>query len=181
MEREKALELMKTHVKTKNLQKHMLAAEAVMKALAHRFGEDDKLWALAGLLHDIDYDQTKDDTEKHGLVSAEILRQEGLDESLVHAVLAHCGKVEAESLFDRALYCTDPITGFIVACALIHPEKKLSVIDVPFILGRFKEKRFAAGASREIMATCSSIGLELDQFSEIALKSMQDIHEDIGL
>lgn len=181
MDRDRALQLMESHVKNKNLRKHMLAAEAVMRSLAVHFSEDPDKWGITGLLHDIDYDETKDDPAKHGLRSSEILRSAHFDEDLIHAVLAHCDKVIPQSNLDWSLYCTDPVTGLVIACALIHPEKKLSVIDTDFVLNRFKEKRFAAGADRDTIMKCENIGLSLDQFAGIALKSLQGISEPLGL
>ncbi len=181
MDRETALKLIKKYIKTKNLVKHLLATEAVMKALAIRFNEDPEVWGLAGLVHDIDYDLTKDCFSKHGKMGAEILANQGIDEEILHAVRAHSGNEEPKSIMAKALCCTDPLTGFLVACALITPVKKLNVIDVAFVLNRFKEKRFAAGADRKMIIKCEEIGFPLDEFIEIGLKAMQDINKDIGL
>jgi putative nucleotidyltransferase with HDIG domain len=181
MERHKALDLVKENVKTKNLVKHLLATEAVMSALAEHFKEDSDLWGLAGLVHDIDYDLTKDDFPLHGKVGANMLAKEGMDETILHAVRAHSGSEEPQSKLAKALCCTDPLTGFLVACALINPSKKIKDIDLAFALNRFKEKRFAAGANRHMICSCSDIGLSLDEFITIGLKAMQDISDDIGL
>jgi putative nucleotidyltransferase with HDIG domain len=183
MTREEALWLVKKHVNNKNLIKHMLAAEAVMRGLAKHFGEDEEKWGLAGLLHDIDYDTTKDDPERHSLVGGEMLREMGLDEEIVHAVISHNEHpgYMRESLMDKALFCTDPLTGLIVAAALIHPDKKLSSIDPGFVLNRFGEKSFARGANREHINQCAEIGLTLEQFVEIAFESMKSISKDLGL
>lgn len=83
---------------------------------------------------------------------------------------------------DKALYCTDPLTGLIVASALIHPDKKLQSIDVQFVVNRFNEKGFAKGARREQIANCEEeLGLSLEKFIEVALKSMQAVHRELGL
>ena len=142
MEREAALKMLKEKVTNQNLLKHMYAAEAVMKGLAQHFGEDEKLWGLAGLLHDIDYDETKDDLTRHSLVAGRILKEAGFPEELIHAVICHNDThgEERKSLMDKALYATDPVTGLIVAGALIRPEKKLAAVDVPFLLNRYHEK-----------------------------------------
>ena len=181
MTREEAYELAKSRLKNRNLFKHVLAVEAVMRALARHFGEDEERWGLAGLLHDLDYEETKDDPERHTLVTAELLQNYDVDEEIVHAIKAHNNRVPRESLMDKAIYAADPVTGLIVAAALMHPSKKLAGIDVPFILRRFKEKRFAAGANREQIRSCEEIGLSLEEFLEIALKAMQGISEDLGL
>lgn len=162
----------------------MLAAEAVMAGLADHFGADRDKWALAGLLHDVDYDETKDDPEAHGLVSARILSEKGIDPEIIHAVKAHADKAPRVSLMDKALYCTDPLTGFLVACALLvkEPEpRRLSSVDVEFALRRFKEKAFARGAGREQMLACKELGLSLDTFIAIGLSSMIAVADELGL
>lgn len=184
MEREQALEHVKANVKNKNLVKHMLAAEAVMRGLAERFGEDPDRWGLAGLLHDIDYDRTADDPYTHSKLGAQMLRELGYDDDIAYAVKVHNDThgYERKSLMDKALYCTDPLTGLIVASALIHPDKKLQRIDVQFVANRFNEKGFARGARREPIARCEEeLGLTLEEFIGIALKSMQAAHKALGL
>ncbi|HHX87962.1 MAG TPA: HDIG domain-containing protein [Firmicutes bacterium] len=183
MDRESALALLKSQVKNKNLIKHMLATEAVMSSLAKQFNQDEALWALTGLLHDLDYDQTAQQPEKHGLVGARMLEDKGLPPELVQAVKAHNDALgeERETLLDKALYAVDPVTGLLVAAALIHPQKKLSAIDVDFVLNRFKEKSFARGANREQIESCREIGLSLEDFIELSLAAMQNISGELGL
>ncbi len=181
MTRDEALSLLKSHLRSVNLLKHSLAVEAVMRRLAREFGEDEDKWGLAGLLHDLDYDMTKDNMEKHGYVTVEILKQYDLPDDVLHAILSHPGHVERVSLMDKALYAADPVTGFIVACALIHPEKKLDPLDVPFLTRRFNEKRFARGANRDQIRSCSELGLSLERFLEISLCAMKEISGSLGL
>lgn len=183
LKREEALQILKTNVKNKNLLKHMYAAEAVMGGLARHFGENEGLWKLAGLLHDIDYDQTKDDPARHSLVGGDMLDEAGLSAEVAYAVKCHNDyhNLERKSMLDKALYATDPLTGLIVAGALIKPEKKLDQIDVPFLLNRFYEKSFARGARREVIASCSEMGLSLEEFLGIGLEAMKEIHQELGL
>ncbi len=181
MTREEAYELVKEKVTNRNLVKHMIATEACMKGLARHFGEDEGLWALTGLLHDLDYDLTKDDFPRHGHLSAEMLEEKGVDERVVYAVKAHPGHVEPKSRMDKALYAVDPLTGLIVAAALMHPDKKLAGLDTDFILRRFKEKRFAAGANREQIKTCEKLGLSLEDFTGICLEAMKSVSLELGL
>lgn len=181
MDRETALNLVEENVKTKNLIKHLFAAEAIMRHLARHLGEDEKDWGLAGLLHDIDYDETKDNPKKHAVVGAKLLESKGVKPGIIQAVLAHAEKGPRLSLMDKALYATDPLTGLIVAAALIHPKKKLAAIDVEFVLNRYQEKSFARGADRTIIATCSDFGLELEEFIAIGLEAMGEISEELGL
>jgi len=181
MEREDALKLVKSKVSQKNLVKHMLATEAVMRRLAQHLEENEAVWGLAGLIHDLDYQDTVDNPDMHALITADILKEKGLSDEIVHAVLAHAWKAEAETKMDWALYATDPTTGFIVACALMHPSKKLASLDLKFLMNRFKEKRFAAGANREQMQTCEKIDLSLEEFLSKALEAMQGISQELGL
>jgi len=181
MEREEALELMKSHLKNKNLQKHCLAVEAVMVSLAQRFGEDEENWGLAGLLHDLDYDETAKDMARHGYRTLEMLQEYQLPQEVLHAILAHPGHVERKSLMDRALYCADPVTGLIVAAALIHPGKRLAPLDVKFLMNRFKEKHFAKGANRDQIQACQELDLSLEEFLDISLEAMKGVSGELGL
>jgi len=181
MEREEALELVKSKVKNKNLIKHMLAVEAIMKRLAQHFGEDEKLWGLTGLLHDLDYDETVNDPEQHSLKTVDWLKEYDLDERILYAIKAHPKKVEPESKMDWSLFATDSLSGLIVAAALMHPTKKLKNLDVEFVMNRFKEKRFAAGARREDIKECERMGLSLEEFVKLALEGMQRIDNELGL
>lgn len=183
MNRNEALEFLKKNLKNKNLIKHSLAVEAVMKRLAKHFGEDEEKWALAGLLHDIDYDFTKDDPQKHSLMGAEMLEKAGLPEDVVYAVKVHneVHGLPRNSRMDKALYSTDPLTGLITAAALIRPEKSLFAVDVNSLMKRYKEKSFARGANREIIAACSELGLSLEEFMTLGLEAMQGIADELGL
>jgi len=179
--RDECIAVLKENCKNKNLFKHMLATEAVMSGLAGRLDQDTEAWALAGLMHDLDYDETADRPEQHGLVSADKLAELGFTDEIIHAVKAHNEHVGRESLMDKALYASDPVTGLIVAAALMHPTKKLAEIDVGFVMRRFHEKRFAAGASREQIAASAELGLGLEEFIGIAIASMQKVSDDLGL
>ncbi len=184
MKRQEALELMKSRVTTRNLQKHILAVEAVMRKLAEHFGEDIEEWGLAGLLHDLDYEDTKDDAARHSMMAADWLTDMGLDEEIVEAVRAHNDfhGLPRETRMAKALYASDPLTGLIVASALIHPDRKLKGIDTDFVMNRFSEGAFARGANREAISTCQDeLGISLEDFVAIALEAMQGIHKELGL
>ncbi len=181
MGRTEALALMESKVSNRNLRKHMLATEAVMRALARRLGEPEDLWGLAGLLHDVDYDETAKDFGKHAVLGAELLAEKGLPEELVHAVKAHADKAPVESRFDRALFACDPLTGFLVSCALIRPEKKIAPVDVAFVKNRMAEKSFSRAVDREQIRSCESLGLTLDEFIQISLDAMKSISGELGL
>ncbi len=183
MDREMALKELKKHVKNKNLLKHMYACEAVMRKLACHFGEDEDKWGLAGLVHDIDYDTTKDDPVRHSIVGSQMLADLGAPEDVVYAVKVHNNAhgLPRNTLMDKALYATDPVTGLIVAGVLIRPEKKIDYIDVMFLVNRFNEKSFARGANRNQMASCSDFGMSLEQFLEISLEAMKEAKGELGL
>lgn len=183
MKRETALSLVQKHVKNRNLIKHMLAVEAIMRALAARLGQDIEQWGLAGLLHDVDYDKTTDNPEQHSLVGANMLAEAGVDPAIVYAVKVHneVHGLPRQSKLDKALYAADPLSGLIVAAALIHPDRKLAAIDVPFLVNRFHEKSFARGANREQIESCQEFGLSLEQFLALSLKALQAINIELGL
>ncbi len=180
-DRDQAWDLVQSMVKNQNLQKHMLATEACLRALARHLGEDEEKWGLAGLVHDLDYEQTKKDPARHGVVGAELLQSRGFDPEIVQATKSHAGNAPVQTNLDKALFAVDPLTGLIVAAALMHPTRKLKNVDTDFILRRFKEKRFAAGANREQIATCSQLGLSLEQFTSICLDAMKNISDRLGL
>lgn len=181
MDRQQAYELAKSKFSNKNLFKHVLAVEAVMRGMAEHFGEDEEKWGLAGLLHDLDYEQTMNDPDRHTLITEELLKEYDLDPEIIEAIKCHNDKAPRTKLIGKAIYASDPVTGLIVAAALMHPDKKLKSIDVDFIMRRFKEKRFAAGANREQIKSCEDFGLELKEFLGIVLKSMQGIDKELGL
>jgi putative nucleotidyltransferase with HDIG domain len=181
MTRDDALSLLKTHLKNKNLVKHCLSVEACMKALAVRLGYDPEPWALAGLIHDLDYELTEKSPERHTDESVRILEANGFETAVIHAVRAHAGKVSCENPMDWAIFSVDPLTGLVIAAALMHPDKKLAAIDLEFVKRRYKEKSFARGARREEIEQCRNLGLELDQFIAVALAAMQGIAADLGL
>lgn len=181
MNREEALRLVKEKVKNQNLVKHMLACEAVLKKLAKHFVEDEEKWGLAGLLHDLDYDLTYDKPEEHALITAQWLEELGVNSEIIKAVKAHGGKAPLDDLLSQVLYATDPTTGFLVACALMTPGKKMAEVDVSFALRRFKEKSFARGANREQMLSCQNFGMELEEFLKLSIEAMQEVSGELSL
>jgi len=183
LDRIDALECIEANVKNRNLINHMLATEAIMRALAARFGRDEDVWGLAGLLHDVDVEITGGNMAIHSKRGAEMARELGAPEEMARAILRHneAHGEPVETLLDKALFCTDPLTGLIVAAALVRPDKKLEGVQTKSIMKRFGEKRFAAGANREQIARCVDIGIELEEFVDIGLQAMRDIGADIDL
>jgi putative nucleotidyltransferase with HDIG domain len=181
IDRPTALALMESKIKNKNLRKHILAVEAGMISLARHFGEDENIWGLTGLLHDLDYDKTVKKPDQHTFITEEWLKEYNLPQEMIYAIRCHPGHAPCRSRLDWALFTTDPATGFIVACALMHPSKKLANVDDEFMLRRFKEKRFAAGASREAMSACSNLDIELKDFLIMVRDGMLTIVEKLEL
>lgn len=181
LSRDEAYQMVVEKIGVNNLLKHIIAVEAGMIRLAEHFGEDPAFWGMTGLLHDLDYNETKDDEPNHTYITADWLKEYNLPAEMMHAIHAHPGHIPCETKLDWALYAVDPTTGFIVACALMHPDKKLSAINGEFMLRRFKEKRFAAGATRENMAACSNLGLDLEEFMLLVLDGMKRITKELGL
>lgn len=185
MEREQALQLLKTHVKNENMIKHCLASEAVMRALAPRLDGDPELWGLAGLLHDVDVEITAGDPARHTHEAAGLLQAQGLPEDLIEAVrlhneAAHPGRKRSE-VFHRALAAAETVTGLITATALVYPDRRLASVKSSSVIKRMKDKRFAASVDRGIILECEAIGMKLEEFVELSLAAMRDISGTLGL
>ncbi|HHY63988.1 MAG TPA: HDIG domain-containing protein [Clostridiaceae bacterium] len=183
MDRSRALEELSLRIENENIIKHSLAVEAIMRKLAAHFNEDDNLWGITGLVHDIDYERIEGKMELHGKMGGDILEGLDADETIVYAVRAHnpMNGLPRRRKIDKALYCADPMAGLIIACALILPEKKLKNVDTKFILNRFNDKGFARGANREQIASCSELGLTLEEFASISLEALKEISDQLGL
>ena len=204
MDRKQALEVVNRYISNPNMLKHMLATEAVMRALARRFGEDEQRWGLAGLLHDADAEiATPEEQEsvvskpkgngaapvsKHATMLAQgllvpKLTQNMLDEESAAAIASHnpYTGIKPKGRMGWALYAADPLTGLIVASALVLPDKKLAGLTAESVLKRFAETRFAKGANREQIAASSELGVTLEEFVEIGLAAMKGIAGNIGL
>lgn len=184
MTREQGLELLKENLSNQNLIKHCLAVEAIMRALAQYFGEDEEKWGLTGLLHDIDYEKVKDDLSQHSLVGAKMLGDLGIDKEICQAVKVHneAHGIPPETLLEKALFITDPLTGLIVAATLVLPSKKIADLAPENVLNRFKEKAFARGANREIIKKSEELlNLKLEEFVKIGLEAMQRISQELRL
>ena len=184
MIRDEALCWLKTEIKEPNLIKHCLAAEAAMKNLAVRLGEDENIWGLTGLLHDIDYETTKDNPQEHSLKGYKMLLEKGVEDIIAEAVKTHndAHGFPPTTLMAKAIYCVDSLTGLIVATTLVLPSRKIKEVQTDNVLRRFKEKGFARGANRINIAKCEELlGLPLQEFTEITLRAMQGIDEELGL
>lgn len=183
MDRQKALELLKEYTKNKNLIKHMLAVEAAMRAYAKKFGEDEERWGIIGLLHDFDYEKYPS-AEDHPYKGAEILRQRGYDEDFVKTVLAHASHTNESrnTIAKKAIFAVDELTGFIVAVALVKPNKTLSEVEVKSVKKKMKDKAFARQVNRdEISKGAEELGVSLDDHIETVLSAMKAIANELGL
>ena len=171
--RKAALDLITAQNPEPHMLQHAQASEAVMRALARHFGEDEELWGLAGLLHDVDYPQTKETPERHGLVSAEIL--EGLlPEEAVRAIKAHngdCTGCPPESRFEFALRAAETVTGLVTAAALVRPTG-MEGMEAKSLKKKMKDKAFAAAVNRETIKECEKTGIALDDFLTLAIAAM---------
>lgn len=183
LSRNEAFNLVKRHVSKRNVVYHMLAVEAIMRSTAKHFGENEELWGLVGLLHDVDYEKTETTPEKHSLVAEEILKG-SIPNELIKAVkthnFLHTG-VKPETRMEKALIACDAISGLLVACALVMPSKKLADVKVETVEKKFKDKDFARGAERDRIIVCEEIGIPRERFFEIALNGLKDVATEIGL
>jgi len=183
MNRDEAITLVRSNIKSRNMFRHMLAVEAIMRALAEHLGEDEDLWGLTGLIHDIDYEKTADNFKEHGVLAQKILKDKAPKEAL-KAILAHNYEntgVEPETMLDKALIAADAISGLIVACALVMPSKSVMDVKLRTVEKKFKDKDFARGADRKRIVLCEDLGVPRREFFEIALKAVQKVSRDLGL
>jgi putative nucleotidyltransferase with HDIG domain len=180
--REEILDSIHGNVQDKNMIRHMLATEAIMQALARKLGEDEEEWGITGLIHDIDVELVEGDMSSHSKLGADIARELGASETMVHAILCHneAHGVPRETKLDKALFCADPLSGLITAAALVRPDK-LSGLTIKSVMKRFREKSFAAGVNREQVAQCQEIGLELEEFIGLGIEAMKGIASELQL
>jgi len=172
----------RANVEDKNMVEHMLATEAIMRALAKKLGEDEDEWGFTGLLHDIDVELIGDDVSSHSILGADIAQDLGASEKIAHAILCHneVHGIPQETKLDKALFCADPLSELITAAALVRPDK-LSGLTTKSVLKRFQEEGFATEVNREQVAQCRQIGLELEDFVTLGLKAMKGIVSEPGL
>ena len=182
--RDMALDLLKEYCREETLIKHSLAAEAVMRALAARLGQDPDRWGIAGLLHDLDYDETKDDPARHTLRTESILRQRGVDEEIIDAIKAHNAEalhMIREKPIHFAVTSAEAVTGLIVATTLVYPDKRITGVKPSSIVKRMKEKGFARGVRRDAIKECERLGLSLEELADVGLTAMKGIGSQLGL
>jgi putative nucleotidyltransferase with HDIG domain len=176
--REQAVELLRQYIKNERMIFHSLASEAVMRALALRLDRNEDQWGQAGLLHDLDVEVTNADPYVHGLETARILTEMGVDPEVIEAIRLHNEMAVNEprtAEFHHALAAGETITGLIVATSLVYPDKKIASVKPKSVVKRMKEKAFAASVKRENILECELIGIPLEEFAELALVAMTEL------
>jgi putative nucleotidyltransferase with HDIG domain len=180
---EEALQEVRKNISSNKIILHVIAVAKIMKALAQRLGEDEELWEVTGLLHDIDYERTKDEPSKHGLEAERILGSK-VPHEVIRAIKAHnfenTGMLPKSDL-DKALIAADAVSGLVIATALVMPNKRLTEVSVDTLKRKFKQKDFARNVNRGRILFCEQIGLSLDEFLELSLRSLSEISNVLGL
>lgn len=181
--RDEAMELLKSKNSEANLINHALESEVVMRGLAQKLGQDEELWSLTGLLHDLDYATTSEDHARHGLDTVEILEGK-LPVEALNAIKRHAcemnGSEEPSTQFDFALRCGETVTGLVHAGALVRPTK-IDGMKTKSLKKKMKDKAFAASVNRDCIRECENIGIELGEFLQIAIDSIKEIAPEVGL
>ncbi|MFW5945747.1 MAG: HD domain-containing protein [Candidatus Natronoplasma sp.] len=181
--REEAVEMVENRVDTENLKNHMFAVAQIMKRLAEKMDKDENKWEILGLVHDVDYEETKDNPEKHALQSAEMV--EGMvPEDVVRAIKAHNHEhtgVEPKNDMEYAIHAADAVSGLIVATALVMPNGKLEEARPESVEKKFDDSSFAKNIDRDRILYCEELGLERDEFLELSLKALKEIDKKLGL
>lgn len=194
MTRQEAYNLMVQMLQNRNLQKHGLAVEAIMRSLCQYLKEkhpelpqtefNEEEWGIVGMLHDADYELVEKDPKKHTLVTEEKLRPLGVSDRIINGIKAHHDGIKdsRDNLMEKAVYASDDISGLITAVALVRPDKKLAFVTPESVVKKFYQKAFAAGAKREQILACErELDIPLEEFIGIALKAMQSVAQELGL
>ena len=190
--REGAQQLLDKYITTEWLKFHMRETEVIMRALAKHFNEDENLWGISGLLHDIDYDYVNKDPDRHVIEFDKILELENLKigedipEEMYNAIKAHYEEhpkisQKRESKLDYVLTAAENISGFLVACALVQPDKKIASVGMDSVIKKFKKKDFAKAVRRDLIYDIEKTGLSLEEFVQISLDAISGISKEIGL
>lgn len=187
MEREEALALMQEYTQNENLRRHMYAVEAAMRVYARKFGEDEELWGITGLLHDFDYERWPNDErlpdDEHPSTGVKILREKGCPDEVLQAILGHAEHtgVPRETLMAKTLFAVDELTGFLTACALVRPEG-INGMKVKSVKKKFKDSSFARGVNRDdVNKGVEELGVEFSEHVQLVIEAMTEIQDDLGL
>jgi len=188
MTRDEALALMHEYTESDALRKHMYAVEAAIRAYAGKYGEDEEEWGVVGLLHDFDYERYPNDarspTEEHPSFGVGVLREKGLPEPILQAILGHASYtgVPRESLMAKALFAVDELCGFLIACALVRPSRSLADLKVKSVKKKIKDKGFARAVNREEMQQgAEELGVPFDEHVQFVIEALRPIEDRLGL
>lgn len=186
--RDDAWNLLCEYTQSESLRKHALAVEACVRAYARKTGADEDLWSRAALLHDFDYERWPNNEhhadKEHPAQGSAILREHGYPEEMIHAILAHADYtgVRRESALDKSLFACDELAGFLTACALIKPSKKIAEVEASSVKKKLKDKAFARGVNRDdVRRGAEELGISLDEHIETCIAAMRGIANDLGL
>lgn len=182
--RQEAIKLIRQFLPQDNLIKHCIATEVIMRATAKKLGYDEDVWGIAGLLHDLDYNETKSQMDRHTLETEKILKQNGVSQEIIDAIKAHNADnlgFQRNSAFEHALVSAESLTGLIVATALVYPDKKLASVKPESVIKRIKQKEFARNVNRAYIRECEQLGLSLEEFVGLSLAAMCTISDQLGL
>lgn len=184
MTRDEAWAMVCEWIQNPNLRKHLLATEGAMRAYARKFGEDEETWGVVGLIHDLDYERCPSQEAGHPFVGVEALRRRGVPETWCRAVLSHAdySGVPREMLMEKTLAAVDELVGFIIAVALVKPNKSLAEVDVASVRKKMKDRAFARGVNRDdIVRGAEALGAPLDQHIEFVINALQQVAPQLGL
>ena len=186
--REDAWKLLCEYTAGESLRKHALAVEACVRAYARKTNADEELWGLTGLLHDFDYERWPNDAHaadrEHPYEGCKILREQGYPEEMIHAILGHADycQVPRVSPLDKTLFACDELSGFLTACALVKPSKKLADVEAASVRKKLKDKAFARGVNRmDVTNGAEELGVPLEEHIAFCIGAMREISETLGL
>jgi putative nucleotidyltransferase with HDIG domain len=187
-DRDSAWKLLCEYTQSESLRKHALAVEACVRAYARKNGANEDLWGLTALLHDFDYERWPNaehhPTREHPYEGSQILRAQGYPEEVIHAILAHAdySGVPRVSALDRALFACDELAGFLTACALIKPSKKIADVEVSSVRKKLKDKAFARGVNRQdVIKGAEELGIPLEEHIAFCIEAMRAAADQLGL
>jgi len=175
--------MIEEEIDTENLKNHMLAVGKIMKRLARKLDKDEVKWEILGLIHDVDYEKTKNEPERHATKSAEMV-EDKVPKDILRAIKSHNHEhtnVEPKNEMEHALIAADAVSGLVVATALVMPNSKLEEARPESVKKKFDDSSFAKNIERDRILFCEKIGIDKDDFLELALRALQDIDEDLGL
>lgn len=186
---EKSQELVRRYTTNPITKLHLRETEIFMRALAKRLNEDEKKWGTIGLLHDIDWDSTKNSPTEHCIKCQEILKEAKASDFLIETIISHgysnemiprLKEKQRTTIIQHCLVAAETLTGLIIASALMTSDKKLASLSITSLKKRFKNKKFAEKCSRDLILECEKVDIPLDEFLQIGLSSLQSISDELG-